>query len=237
MREVSRVASHHASTDSAVQSTTTSSTTSIWRPPPSTTERSRSGSPSRNGPGASWSGGSVKPRSSAARPGGGDPGIHARARPDREHDPGTRAQDPRDLGGSALHVGDEHQPEAAEDAVDGRSRAASGWRRPRPRTRSLRARASAARRRATSTISGATSVESSSPPGWISGSSPEPGLAGPGREVEDPLPGSGSSSSTIRSESAAVARANSSRCRSQPAATLRQSSTCSAALSPMPPRP
>ena len=65
----------------------------------------------------------------------------------------------------------------------------------------------------------------------------EADLAGPGREVEDPLPRSGSSSSIIRSESTAVARANSSRWRSQPAATLRQASTCSAAVSPMPPRP
>ena len=45
---------------------------------------------------------------------------------------------------------------------------------------------------------------------------PEPGVTGPGCEVEDPLPGWGPSSSIIRSESTAVARANISRCRSQP---------------------
>ena len=57
MREVSRVVSHHAPADPAVQSRRSPPPSSISRPPLSTTERSRSGSPSRNGPGASWSGG------------------------------------------------------------------------------------------------------------------------------------------------------------------------------------
>ena len=119
MREVSRIASHHASADSAAQSTTTSSTTSISRPPPSTTRAQplRVAEPER--PGRFVVGRLGEPSSSAARPDGGDPGVDARARPDGEHDPATRPQDARDLGGGALHVGDEHQPEAADDPVDG----------------------------------------------------------------------------------------------------------------------
>ena len=159
----------------------------------------------------------MKPRSSAARPPAVIHGLTRGARPDREHDPATRPQDARDLGGGALHVGDEHQPEAADDPVDRRIGAARGLaasstanstplEAERGRTRGERPRPSRAPHPS----------RAASPPGWISGSTSNPVSPGPGRELEDRWPGAGSSSSIIRAESTAVARANSSRCRSQP---------------------
>ena len=167
-----------------------SSTCAISSPPDATTSRSRSGSASRNGPGASGSGRSVRPSSSAARPGCRHPRIDAAGSPRRRGRRVRRAAVTRAISAARpLHLGDEHEPEAAEDAVDAVVRQESAGGVLDARSGRRRGRAPAARRRRASTISGATSVEISSPPGGAAAAAAKPVVAGSGRELEHRLPG------------------------------------------------
>ena len=203
----------------------------------STTARSRSGSASRNGPGASGSGGSVSPSSSAARPGavihGLSRGLAQTASTTRPPGRVTRAIS----AAGPLHVGDEHDPEAAEDAVDRvvgerqrrrRPRRRSGRPRGRARRRAGgRRRPSRARRRSRSARRRAGSVAAR-----------EARLAGAGRQLEHALPGLRLEQlDHPRRERRRRAREQIAPAAPSPAATLRQASTCSAAASSMRPRP
>ena len=212
----------------APRSTATSSTCSISRPPRRDHARGaardrRAGTARRVRVGRS-----MRPSSSAALPEavihGLTCGLAQTARTTRPPGRVTRAISAaaRSISGTSM------SPEAAEDAVDRVVREGRAPRRPRRRSGRRRGRAPRRARRAASTISGATSVEISSPPGWSRGSAGKPTSPGPAASSSTRCPGCGSSSSTIRADSAAVERAKRSRRRSQPAATLRQASTCAA---------
>ena len=118
IRDRSRDRSHHASSESARQRRGTSSSVSTRRPASVTTLRSSSGSARRNGPGAAGSGRSMSPSSTCGPPGRGHPVVLVRGGPDRERRASSGLQHACDLGQGTRWLGDEHDPEAADDAVD-----------------------------------------------------------------------------------------------------------------------
>ena len=111
-------------------------------------------------------------------------------------------KDAGDLSGGVLHLGHEHQAEATQDAVDRGVLAVRGSSRPRRRSgyRSGRARPRVVSRPRPSQER--RPLRAARRPGWISGSVRNPSSPGPAASSRIRFPGSGSRSSTIRSDSA-----------------------------------
>ena len=193
------------------------------RAPPPAVPRRRAGT----GRAPRGRGARAKPSSSAARPGAviqsfasGSAQTASAARP-----PGrsTRWISRAAASMSGTSISPQRQSTPSNDASPSESAAASST----ERTRLPRARAPRPAVPRPSTISGATSVDSSRPPGATSGAARKPVSPDPAARSRTASPGRGSSSSTIRSETGWLDVQMSSRRRSQPAATERQASTVS----------
>ena len=200
--------------------------TSTSRPAPSRSAARRPSPESLNGPGASGSGRSIRPSSSALRPdaviqsfSSGSAHTATAARPPGRR---TRAISPAAPSMSGTSISPQRHSTPSTDASASVSDAASSTANETPSSPS-----SAARRRAASSISGATSVDRRCPPGRRRGSARKPVSPGPAASSRIVSPGFGSSSATSRSDTSCVADQISSRCRSQPAATERHASICS----------
>ena len=224
--ERSVTARHHASSEPARHRRGTSSSVSTRRPASVTTLRSSSGSARRNGPGAAGSGRSVSPSSTADRPAAviqsfssADAQTASPARP-----PGfsTRAISARARDGSGTSMIPKRQMTPSTAPSRRLIAEASST-----RNSTFATPSSAARRRAASTISGATSVESSSPFGPSRSAAMKPVSPGPAASSSTVSPGAGSSRATMRSSRWRVTSRPSAAWRSQPAAAARQASTCS----------
>ena len=115
---MSRTASHHSSNDAAAQVTVTSSTDFDLE----TTRRHDRPQAIRVGE-PKWPRRFGVRRLDVSELDGGaarrsHPRVELRTRPDGEHGPTAGAQNARDLGADALHLGHEHQPKPAQDSID-----------------------------------------------------------------------------------------------------------------------
>ena len=114
---MSRVISHQASSDGARHVSGTSSTVSTRRPDSSRSETSRAVGREPERARRIGVGPLHEPQLERAAAGGRHPLVPVWLRPHRHGRPAAGPEHSGDLGGRTLHVGDQHQPPAAQHAV------------------------------------------------------------------------------------------------------------------------